>query len=342
MVIEKIVMFATAAVLVMPASLFISNDLGTEMGCFEIETFETRIPTDGGDISGSLAIKVHQPVEEGRYPSFVMCPGSWEPSAAWNVYFKPFTPEFIASRGYVVISWDPRGSFMLYAGANEITDYLDPARYGIGDSSPFPPAILMESTFFVEDLYNVITFANDLPKVREDEIGIIGFSHGASYPIIEKVMLNDDRVKLIVSIEPIGDEASLVAMLTSGIPVIEEVMQSLIRALPEKIFDLIWGLLRVLKTVGLPSHYIEDLDCDLIVIQSTKYHASLGLSTCVEPGLTVYNGAVNSPYRRLNRNPPNIEIDQEHLEDYDWFPAPIWGDGDLFCQYFIDCVKPLF
>ena len=75
MKIEKIVISAMMATLVVPF-LFIPNDLGTEgRDCFEVETYETRITTHGGGISGSLAIKVYQPVEEGKYPPFVMCPG---------------------------------------------------------------------------------------------------------------------------------------------------------------------------------------------------------------------------------------------------------------------------
>lgn len=309
-----------------------------------IEFYETIISTNGGGIPGRIALEVYQPKADGKFNAFVMCPGSWEPSEAWGVYFPPFTPEFIAGQGYVVICWDPRGSFMAGAAASEALDYLDPDRWGIGESSIFPPAIMLMSEVFVEDLYEVITFANNLEKVKKDEIGIIGFSHGASYPIAEKVLMQDDRVKLIAAIEPLADERSLIAMATSSFPPVMDAATHLFNSIPHQLIDLIWSALSHLGIVGLPSHFIEDLDCDLIVVQSEQYHASLsgmlGLGSCREPGLTLYNSAVNARYRKLNRNPPGIAIDETNLDDYDWFPSPLWDDGELLCQYFVECIEP--
>jgi hypothetical protein len=323
-----LLMFSFAVVPAMPA----------EYGPKRIGTFKTKISTNGGGIPGELALTVYQPTNRTKHRAFVMCPGSWEYGKAWDVYFPPFTPEFIAAQGYTVVTWDPRGTFMLATGWQELSDLFEPERYGVGHSSLYPPSILPpDSKFVVEDLYNVITYTAALPGVKE--IGIIGFSHGASYPIIEKVTLDDDRIGLIIAIEPIGDETSLASMLSFG-----DSMISLVGTIPTRAFDVCWSALRIFGVLGLPSHYINSLDCDLLVVQSLQYHASLsgllGIGTCVDPGLFVYDNAPG--YRRLNRNLPGTEIDRTRLGDYDWFPAPIWEDGDLLCEYFMDCVEPRF
>jgi len=300
--------------------------------------YKTKISTNGGGIPGELALTVYQPTNSTKHRAFVMCPGSWEYGKAWDVYFPPFTPEFIADQGYTVVTWDPRGTLMLAAGFHEFSDLFETERYGVGHSSLCPPSILpLDSESVVEDLYNVITYTADLPGV--EEIGIIGFSYGASYPIIEKVALDDYRIRLIMAIEPIGDEESIASMLSLG-----DSMTSLVGMIPTRAFDVCWRALRIFGVLGLPSHYINSLDCDLLIVQSLQYHASLsgllGIGTCVDPGLFVYDNAPG--YHRLNRNPPGVDVDRTRLKDYDWFPAPIWEDGELLCQYFIDCVEPRF
>jgi hypothetical protein len=325
-----------------PAVLAGVENAGSASG---IRTFTTKIGTDGGGINGELFVTVYQPDDGKEHPAFVMCPGSWEYGKGFEVYFAPFTPEFVASQGYTVVTWDPRGTFMLAAGWSKPGDLLERERYGIGRSTLCPPSILpFDSEYVIEDLYNVITYASELPGVNEDRMGIIGFSYGASYPIIERVALNDDRIDLIVAIEPLGDEASLISLVTSIIPVVGEYIPALVRQIPGVVFDVLWSFLRVFKTLGLPRHYLEDLDCDLMVVQSLRYHASLsgmlGIGTCVDPGVFVYDHAKNAPYRRFNRNEPNIDIDLERFDEYDWFPAPLWYDGDLLCEYFGECVEP--
>jgi len=338
-----------ARILMITLFLFLSPILLTGVETSEsvpgIRTFTTRIGTDGGGIDGELCVTVYQPDDGKEHPAFVMCPGSWECGKAFDVYFTPFTPEFVASQGYTVVTWDPRGTFMLAAGLSKPGDLLERERYGIGRSTLCPPSIMpFDSEYVIEDLYNVITYASELPGVNEDRMGIIGFSYGASYPIIEKVALNDDRIDLILAIEPLGDEASLISLLTSIIPVVGEHIAALVRQIPGAVFDVLWRSLMVFKTLGLPSHYIEDLDCDLMVVQSLRYHASLngmlGIGICVDPGVFVYNHAKNAPYRRFNRNEPNIDIDLDRFDEYDWFPAPLWDDGDLLCEYFVECVEP--
>ncbi|MDY7018041.1 MAG: hypothetical protein SVK44_07515 [Nitrospirota bacterium] len=76
-----------------------------------------RIPTQGGGIKGELVVHVLKADPSPNAPVIVLCPGSWEYSKAWEVYFPPFTPEFLAKRGFVAVTWDPRGAFMFGAGA---------------------------------------------------------------------------------------------------------------------------------------------------------------------------------------------------------------------------------
>jgi len=153
-----------------------------------------------------------------------MCPGSIEPASNWDFYFPPFTSQFLAERGFIVVLWGHRGSFTLPVLGGDpmvISHYFDPERYAIGKSSRYPSAILMLSVYFVDDLERVIEYAyNEVPLVDKTNIGVVGFSHGATYPIIEQAVKQDDRVKLIYAIGPMGDEASLLDMVLGPVPVI--------------------------------------------------------------------------------------------------------------------------
>jgi len=52
-----------------------------------------RIPTQGGGIKGELVVHVLKAGPSPNAPVIVLCPGSWEYSKAWEVYFPPFTPD---------------------------------------------------------------------------------------------------------------------------------------------------------------------------------------------------------------------------------------------------------
>ncbi|MDY7018042.1 MAG: hypothetical protein SVK44_07520 [Nitrospirota bacterium] len=76
----------------------------------------------------------------------------------------------------------------------------------------------MLSRTFVEDYERILSFTESLEGINKENISVAGFSHGATYPVIEKVLMADKRVKLIFSIEPVGDEASLVNMVLGPLP----------------------------------------------------------------------------------------------------------------------------
>ena len=287
------------------------------------ETTE-RISTEGGGIKGELVVHVLKANPPSNAPVLVLCPGSWEYSKAWEVYFPPFTPEFLAKRGFVVVTWDPRGAFMFGAGAAKPQDFLELNRYGLGPSSPFPPAVLMLTRTFVEDYERVLRFTDSLEGIDKEKIAVIGFSHGATYPVIEKVLMADKRVKLIFSIEPMGDEASLVDMVLGPLPGVGPALTNMAESVPEGLYEqALWKPLEGLGFLGLATRYAPKLDIPLFIVQGARFHASvsgvLGVGKCTLPGVTLYEAAKNVPLKRLNRNPVNVPV--EALSDF--FPPPI-------------------
>ena len=308
-----------------------------------VNIYNKRIPTKSAEIDASLYLTVYEPADSAKHPAIVMCPGSWEYGDAWNLYFPPFTPEFIASQGFVAVVWDPRGSFMVNPSGGPLMS-LDPKDYGIGRSDPsVPPSIIMLNKTLINDLYDVITFANNMDNVIENKITLMGFSHGATYPIIEKAVKKDKRVSTIISIEPIGDESSMVDLLIGNVPIIGDALVNLSSSIPENVYDILWELLKnsPLQIMGLATKYINDIDCPLVVVQSEQYHAAVSAAIfggqATSPGVSLYNAATNVPYKLLNRNSENAAAD----ELIDFFPSPIWNDGELFCDYFVDYVKPV-
>ncbi len=300
-----------------------------------------RIPTQGGGIKGDLVVHVLEADPSPNAPVIVLCPGSWEYSKAWEVYFPPFTPEFLAKRGFVVVTWDPRGAFMLGAGAATPQEFLEPNRYGLGASSPFPPAVLMLSLTFVEDYERILSFTESLGGINKENISVVGFSHGATYPVIEKVLMADKRVKLIFSIEPVGDEASLVDMVVGPLPGVGPALTNLAGQVPEGVYErALWEPLEGLGFVGLATNYAPKLDIPLFVVQGERFHASasgiINAGQCTLPGVSLYEAATNVPFKKLNRNPDNAPAGA--LTDF--FPSPIWDDGKLLCEYFVNYVEP--
>lgn len=300
-----------------------------------------RIPTQGGGIKGELVVHVLKAGPSPNAPVIVLCPGSWEYSKAWEVYFPPFTPEFLAKRGFVVVTWDPRGAFMFGAGAQEPQEFLEPNRYGLGASSPFPPAVLMLSRTFVEDYERILSFTESLEGVNKENISVVGFSHGATYPVIEKVLMADKRVKLIFSIEPMGDEASLVNMAVGPLPGVGPALTNMAGQVPEGVYErAFWEPLEGLGFVGLATNYAPKLDIPLFVVQGERFHASasgiINAGQCTLPGVSLYEAATNVPFKKLNRNPDNAPTGA--LTDF--FPSPIWDDGELLCEYFVNYVEP--
>ena len=313
----------------------------------ELNIISKIIRTTSANLNASIYTKTYVPADNQKHPAIVMCPGSWEYSAAWDLYFPPFTPEFIAKQGFVVVTWDPRGSFMANPGGLDQLQFVttDLSNYGIGRSfPPIPPSILMLNETLINDLYDVITYANNLDSVLKNKITLMGFSHGSTYPFIEKVYKNDKRVSSIVAIEPIGDESSLIDMLVGNLPVAGDALVTASKRVPENIYDrLLWEPLQQIPPhiMGLATKYAAAVRIPVIVIQSEQFHASVTApifgGECTSPGVTLYASLINVPYKRLNRNTPDAEVD----ELYDFFPAPIWEDGELFCDYFINDIKPI-
>jgi hypothetical protein len=311
----------------------------------DVKISHKRISTKSADSRGSLYLTIYEPTDNQNHPAFVICPGSWEDSEAWDLYFPPFSREFIAKQGFVVVGWDPRGSFMANPASMGVPTSLDPEKYGIGRSfPPYPPSILMLNETLIDDLYDVITYASNLKSVLPNKITLMGFSHGATYPIIEKSVKKDRRVSTIVSIEPIGDEASLVDMIIGNVPVVGDMAVGAASLIPENLYDrVLWEPLKNIPPhiMGLATSYIDGVNCPLIVMQSEQFHASFTApifgGECKLPGVSLYNSATKVPYKRLNRNPVNASGD----ELTDFFPSPIWNDGDLFTDYFINYIKPV-
>jgi pimeloyl-ACP methyl ester carboxylesterase len=302
-----------------------------------------RVKSTSANINASLYTKTYIPSDNQKHPAIVMCPGSWEYSAAWELYYPPFTPEFIAKENFVVVTWDPRGSFMANPGAPSIS--LDPNKYGIGKSyPPYPPSIIMLNETIVDDLYDIITYTNSLDNVEKNKITVMGFSHGATYPVIEKAVKNDTRISSLVLIEPIGDESSVVDMLVGNVPVVGDTLVNLSKTIPESVYEsLLWRPLYILPPhiMGLATKYAGEIKIPVIVIQSEQFHASITApifgGECTSPGVTLYASLTNSPYKRLNKNEPNTNV--SNLTDF--FPSPIWNDGDLFCDYFVNYIEPI-
>lgn len=310
----------------------------------ELNIYSERIEAISANINAKIYTKIYEPIDNEKHPAIVMCPGSWEYSAAWDLYFPPFTPEFIAKEGFVVVTWDPRGSFIANPGGSDELQF-DLSNYGIGRSTPpFPPSILMLNETLIDDLYDVITYANSLDRAQKNNITIIGFSHGATYPIIEKVTKTDERVSALVLIEPIGDESSVVDMVVGNIPNIGDTLVNVSKAIPENVYDrILWEPLKNLPVpiLGLATEYASGITIPVFVIQTEQFHASITApifgGECTSPGVTLYTSLTNTPYKKLNRNAPNADIS----EIYDFFPAPIWDDGELFCEYFTNEIKPV-
>ena len=313
----------------------------------ELNIYSERINAISADVNAKIYTKIYEPADNKKHPVIVMCPGSWEYSAAWDLYFPPFTPEFIAKEGFVVVTWDPRGSFMANPGGLDQLQFItaDLSNYGIGKTTPpFPPSILMLNETLIDDLYDVITYANSLDSAYKNNITLMGFSHGATYPIIEKVTKIDERVSALVLIEPIGDESSLVDMVAGNIPNIGDTLVNISKAIPENIYDrMLWEPLENLPVpiIGLATKYASNITVPVFVIQTEQFHASFTApifgGECTSPGVTLYESLTNTPYKKLNRNAPNAGIS----EIYDFFPAPIWNDGELFCGYFINEIEPV-
>jgi pimeloyl-ACP methyl ester carboxylesterase len=338
---------AVLAILIFSTNLFALGtiDLPPEDSGISVEQF--YVDTDGGGIEGKLYLTVFTPNIAGNLPTLILCPGSTEPASNWDFYFPPFTPLFLAERGFKVVLWDPRGTFTLpFLGTGDvlsISTYFDPERYAIGQSSLFPPAILMLSEFFVDDLEKVIEHTYEkLPLVDKNNIGIIGFSHGATYPLIEQAIYNDNRVKLIFAIEPMGDEASLVDMAAGPVPVIGNVAVNTAKRIPETVYDrILWEPLNNgLGIVGVATKYGDRVSCPVYIIQCERYHASssgiMGIGECTSPGLSIYESLTITPFKKFNNEPPNISVDEIN----DFFPNTIWDNGELLVEYFIDNIEP--
>ena len=184
----------------------------------------------------------------------------------------------------------------------------------------------------------------DIYNVKKNNITLMGFSHGATYPVVENVVKKDKRVSALVLIEPIGDESSLVDMLAGNIPVAGDIFVTASKFVPENIYDrLLWEPLKQVPPhiMGLATKYAADISIPVIIIQSEQFHASVTApifgGECTSPGVTLYTLLVNAPYKRLNRNTPNANAN----DLYDFFPSPIWEDGELFCDYFVNDIKPV-
>jgi pimeloyl-ACP methyl ester carboxylesterase len=323
--------------------IFLFNLANAEEVNSQLNIITKRVKATTANLKASIYTKTYVPADNQKHRAIVMCPGSWEYSAAWEFYYPPFTPEFIAKQGFIVVTWDPRGSFMANPGPS--TEPLNPKAYGIGKSfPPYPPEILMLNETIIDDLYDVITYANSLDRVRKNKITVMGFSHGATYPVTEKVIKKDKRVSSLVLIEPIGDESSLVDMLVGNVPVVGDALVNISKAIPENVYEsLLWRPLYIIPPhiTGLATKYAKDIKIPVIIIQSEQFHASLtapifgGKST--SQGVTLYASLTNTPYKQLNRNAANADIN--NLVDF--FPAPIWEDGELFCDYFINDIIPV-
>ena len=312
-----------------------------------IEVFEEDIITNGGGIEGKLHLTIFRPSLQGPLPAIILCPGSVEPASNWDFYFPPLTPQFFAKRGFITILWDPRGSFTLPVLGGDpfvISHYFDSERYAIGESSRFPSAILMLSKYFVDDLERVITYTYDeLSGVDVNNIGVVGFSHGATYPLIEQAIYNDNRIKLIYAIEPMGDEASLIDMFFNPMPGIGPLLVNTAENIPQSLYEtFLWEpLYNGLGILGVATKYADRVSCPVFIIQSERYHASMSgtlrIGECKSPGLTMYSSITNSPFKKFNREPANIPV--KEIEDF--FPAPLWDDGQLLCDYFIEYIEPM-
>ena len=338
--------FVMLAVLTFSMNVFALGkiDLPPKESGISVEQF--YIDTDGGGIEGKLYLTVFTPNITGNLPTLILCPGSVEPASNWDFYFPPFTPLFLAERGFKVVLWDPRGSFTLPVLGGDptvISHYFDPERYAIGKSSPYPPAVLMLSVFFVDDLEKVIEHTYEkLPSVDKNNIGIIGFSHGATYPLIEQAIYNDTRVKLIFAIEPMGDEASLVDMAVGTIPIVGNAAVNMADSIPQLVYDrALWEpLYNGLGILGVATKYGDRVSCPVYIIQTEQYHVSLsvmiGIGECTSPGLSIYESLTNTTFKKFNNEPPNINVDEIN----NFFPAPIWYDGELLVEYFIENIEP--
>jgi len=158
------------------------------------------------------------------------------------------------------------------------------------------------------------------------------------------VTKTDERVSALVLIEPIGDESSVVDMVVGNIPNIGDTLVNVSKAIPENVYDrILWEPLKNLPVpiLGLATEYASGITIPVFVIQTEQFHASITApifgGECTSPGVTLYTSLTNTPYKKLNRNAPNADIS----EIYDFFPAPIWDDGELFCEYFTNEIKPV-
>jgi pimeloyl-ACP methyl ester carboxylesterase len=311
-----------------------------------IEVIEEDIPTDGGGVKGNLHLTIFKPAISGPLPTVILCPGSVEPASNWDFYFPPLTPQFFAKRGFMTVMWDPRGSFTMppLGGALTLSNMLDTERYAVGESSSYPSAILMLSKYFVDDLEKVITYTyNELSQVDVKNIAVTGFSHGATYPLIEQVIYNDNRVKLIFAIEPMGDETSLIDMFLGLLPGVGPALVDITEDIPQSLYDtILWEpLYNGLGILGVATKYAAQISCPVFIIQSERYHASMSgtfnIAECKSPGLSMYAAITNSPFKKFNKEAANISV--EEIKDF--FPAPLWDDGQLLCDYFIEYIEPM-
>jgi len=118
----------------------------------------------------------------------------------------------------------------------------------------------------------------------------------------------DKRVKLIFSIEPMGDEASLVNMVVGPLPGVGPALTNMAGQVSEGVYErALWEPLEGLGFVGLATNYAPKLDIPLFVVQGERFHASasgiINAGQCTLPGVSLYEAATNVPFKKLNRNP---------------------------------------
>ncbi|PKK85358.1 MAG: hypothetical protein CVT48_05715 [Thermoplasmata archaeon HGW-Thermoplasmata-1] len=281
---------------------------------YELSYNEIRIDTSGGGFPGFIVMDVYAPVTEDNetLPVFVWCPGSNEGAAGWPHYFPPFTPREVARKGYISVAWDPRGAWdynYLYP------DYISDAPTGIsGRSSPAPTLINQpydNAMYKQEDFRAVCEYARTLPGADPDRIGIIGFSHGGSYPICAVDNFKMDYVKLIVTIEPVMSPENIEAVVPAPA-------------------GTVWGTACI---EDWPIDHIGNLTCNVIVLHAESHHASTP-EKYRENAVLAYNGAKKAPVRIVNYEAPNRpDLDSSKLDEYSWFSGMIWDHGTALLDY---------
>lgn len=231
---------------------------------------------------------------------------------SWWHDFSPFVPENVSKHGYVCVAWDPRGAW----------DYNNYDENVVGRSSPAPTGIDMlydNAIYKQEDFVQVCEFAKTLPGVDVERFGIIGFSHGGSYPICAIDNYKMDYVKLMVTIEPVMSPEDLDKIILAPVSTAYDA------AIVED-----W-----------PVDHIGNIRCNLVVIHAQSHHASLMQAGYKDNAFKAYNGAVNAPVRILNKCPPNSVVDTAKADEYYWFTEQIWDAGNEMMAYLDETIRPL-